>query len=212
MEFDLTVKVTDIAIVLAALAGPVLAVQAQKWLERRRDVTERRLSILRTLLATRSATLSLHHVEALNAVPVEFYGNDAKLKAINEAWKLYLDHHDDRLEFGDAWAQKRLDLYLDLLHEIARFLGYKFTRTQLGRDIYSPKAHGDLEYEQNVIRKGLADLFVGKGSLPLSIKEMPESAAGSSELQAAIEKIILTAAAETRPSEITKVDNDGVSS
>ena len=30
MNWDLTIKLTDIAIVLAALLGPVLAVQAQK--------------------------------------------------------------------------------------------------------------------------------------------------------------------------------------
>ena len=58
MNWDLTIKLTDIAIVLAALLVPVLAVQAQKWLERRRDVKERQLAIFRTLMATRNAMLS----------------------------------------------------------------------------------------------------------------------------------------------------------
>jgi hypothetical protein len=128
-------------------------------------------------MATRAAMLSPIHVEALNAVPVEFYGTSAKLKKINEAWKLYLDQHDDRLPPNDAWAQKREDLFLDLLHQISVFLGYSFSRAQLGRDIYSPKAHGDLESDQMIIRKGMARLFKGEISLPLAVKEFPTTEA-----------------------------------
>ena len=76
----------SIAIIAAAtLLGPVLAVQAQKWLERGRAIKERRLTIFRTLMATRAAMLSPSHVEALNAVPVDFYGGSNKLKKINES-------------------------------------------------------------------------------------------------------------------------------
>ncbi|MFZ4655024.1 MAG: DUF6680 family protein [Methylococcaceae bacterium] len=62
-----TVKITDIAIVFATLCGPVLAVQAQKWLEHGRAIKERRLWIFRTLIATRASRLSASHVDALNA-------------------------------------------------------------------------------------------------------------------------------------------------
>ncbi len=173
---------TDVAIVGATLLGPVLAVQAQKFLERRREVKERRLAIFRTLMATRAAILSPAHVEALNAVPVEFYGSGAKLRQINDSWKLYLDHHDDRLNYNEAWAQKRLDLFIDLLHLISQFLGYRFSKTQLLRDIYSPRAHGDLEAEQTIIRKGLAALFRGEITLPLSIKEFPSTTSEAANL------------------------------
>lgn len=126
-------------------------------------------------MATRAAILSTQHVEALNAVPVEFYGSSGGLKEINEAWKLYIDHHDDRLQANDAWAQKRLDLFLNMLHLISRFLGYTFSRAQLGRDVYSPKAHGDLETEQTIIRKGLVGLLKGEIALPLAVKELPDT-------------------------------------
>ncbi|PIL19521.1 hypothetical protein P775_14185 [Puniceibacterium antarcticum] len=190
MIWDYTIRLTDVAIVAAALLGPVLAVQAQKWLERKRDVKERRLSIFRTLMATRAAMLSPQHVEALNAVPVEFYGPSGKLKKINEAWKLYIDHHDERLPTNDAWAQKRHDLFLDMLHLISQFLGYTFSRAQLGRDIYSPKAHGDFETEQTIIRKGLASLLSGEIALPLAVKEFPNADPGSAELQAALQQVM----------------------
>lgn len=175
---DLTLRLADIAVVFAAILGPVLAVQAQKLLERRRDQKERRLAIFRMLMATRASTLSADHVAALNAVPVEFYGSSAGLSNINEAWKLYLDHHDERLQATDAWAQKRFDLFVELLYLISQNLGYRFTKAQLGRDIYSPKAHSELENEQAAIRRGLASILSGDGTLPLSIKEFPPPQGG----------------------------------
>lgn len=126
-------------------------------------------------MATRAATLSSQHVEALNAVPVEFYGSKGKLKQINDAWKLYLEHHSPGLVANDAWAQKRLDLLLDLLHLISKYLGYSFSRAQLHHDIYSPGAHGELELDQTLIRKGLVKLLSGEIALPLAVKELPST-------------------------------------
>jgi hypothetical protein len=176
LTWDDTIKATDVAIIFATVAGPILAVQAQKWLERGRAIRERRDSIFRTLMATRAATLSPRHVEALNAVPVEFYGPSAKLKEINDSWKIFLDHHSVGLITNDAWAQKRSDLFLDMLHLISTFLGYRFSRSQLARDIYSPKAHGELESEQTIIRQGLAKLFKGETVFPMAVKEFPATA------------------------------------
>ncbi|UJW76387.1 DUF6680 family protein [Rhizobium sp. SL42] len=182
MDWLTSLGTTDVAIICATLLGPVLAVQAQKFLERRREVKERRLAIFRTLMATRAAILSPAHVEALNAVPMEFYGSGAKLRQINESWKLYLDHYDDRLNYNEAWAQKRVDLFIDLLHLISQFLGYGFSKTQLLRDIYSPKAHGDLEAEQTIIRKRLVALLQGEITLPLAIKEFPNTTSEADNL------------------------------
>lgn len=199
MNWDFTIKLTDIAIVVAALLGPVLAVQAQKWLERRRDVKERRLAIFRTLMATRAAMLSPQHVEAINAVPVEFYGSSGKLKQINDVWKLYLDHHTTDRPATDAWAQKRLDLFQDMLHLMSQFLGYSFSKAQLARDIYSPRAHGDLETEQTIIRRGLVGLFKGDIALPLVVKEFPAADPGNAELQAALQQVLTDALQGVKP-------------
>jgi hypothetical protein len=95
----------DASIVFATLGGPVLAVQAQKWLERRRSVDERRHAIFRTLMATRAAMLSGEHVQAFNAVPVEFYGSKGKLKQINTAWKTYLHHHATDNPPDEEWVK-----------------------------------------------------------------------------------------------------------
>lgn len=199
MIWDSTIKLTDVAIVVAALVGPVLAVQAQKWLERKRNMNERRLAIFRTLMATRAAMLSPPHVEALNAVPVEFYGSSGKLKQINDAWKLYLDHHMTDGPATDAWAQKRLDLFQDMLHLMSQFLGYSFSKAQLARDIYSPRAHGELETEQTIIRRGLVGLFKGEIALPLAVKEFPPADPGNAELQAALHQVLTDALQGAKP-------------
>jgi Family of unknown function (DUF6680) len=59
-------RVSDLVLAACTLAGPVLAVQAQKWIERFREKNARRLATFRTLMATRATTLSPAHVEALN--------------------------------------------------------------------------------------------------------------------------------------------------
>lgn len=168
-----TVNWANASIVFATLGGPVLAVQAQKWVERGRSLTERRRSIYRTLMATRATPVSPAHVEALNAVPVEFYGKSKKLKQINEVWKIYLQHHEPPFEPDKAWADKKTELLIDLLFEISTYLGYRLTREQLAKDIYYPGAHTELENEQTIIRRGVAALFTGQAALPMAVKEFP---------------------------------------
>jgi hypothetical protein len=173
MTWDYTIKITDIAIIFATIAGPIFAVQAQKWLERGRAIQDRQNAIFRTLMATRGAMLSPGHVEALNAVPVEFYGTKGKLKAINEKWKEYLDHHAPGMVPSEAWLQKRQDLFIDLLHLVSQSLEYDFSRAQLAGNIYNPQAHGELENEQTIIRKGFVKLFNGEAALPMAVTEFP---------------------------------------
>ncbi|MHA6848823.1 DUF6680 family protein [Ralstonia syzygii] len=56
----------DWVMVGATIAGPILAVQAQKWVERAREATNRRSLIFTTLMATRQSRISMEHVRALN--------------------------------------------------------------------------------------------------------------------------------------------------
>ncbi|WP_300534991.1 DUF6680 family protein [Sphingosinicella sp.] len=199
MIWDYTIRWIDVAIILATILGPILAVQAQKWLERRRVIQERRLAIFRTLMATRAAMLSTEHVQALNAIPVEFYGNKRKLKDITDSWKLFLDHHSQDVPTTEVWMQKRIDLFMDLLFQISQFLGYDFNRAQLSRDIYSPRAHGDLETEQAIIRRGFVQLFSGEIALPMAVKEFPATADDETLAhQATLQTLLLEVLAGTR--------------
>jgi hypothetical protein len=88
MTIDWTFRVGELAIVFATLLGPVLAVQAQKWIERAREKTQRKIAIFRTLMATRATFLSPAHVEALNAIPIEFYGNKKNHRPVERISRL----------------------------------------------------------------------------------------------------------------------------
>ncbi len=172
MIFDWTVKITDIAIVFATIIGPILAVQAQKWLERQREIKQRRVWLFRTLMATRATTLSPAHVEALNAVPIEFYGKDQKLRAIIDKWKSYLDHLYKNPESA-GWGEKKFEIYVGLLHEMAKFLGYEFNSVEIANEVYLPKGHSLIETDQEMIRGGLAKLLSGQLALPMEVKSFP---------------------------------------
>ena len=60
---------SDALLVLATLLGPVLAVQAQKFVERWREANERRHGVFKTLMATRAARLSPDHIRSGVAMP-----------------------------------------------------------------------------------------------------------------------------------------------
>jgi hypothetical protein len=171
---------TELAIVAATLLGPVLAVQAQKFLERRRVKKDRQTEIFRTLMTTRASGLSSRFVEALNAVPLEFYGSDKQLKKINDSWKLYLDHHSNvptqEGHENAMWGQKTIELLHEMLILMAEYLDYDFSKAQLTSDIYSPIGHGVAENQQEIIRQGLARLFQGEFSLPMKVTSFPETA------------------------------------
>jgi hypothetical protein len=155
------------------MLGPVLAVQAQKWIERGRDRQQRRLWIFRTLMATRVANLSQSHVEAINAVPIEFYGRNKSFKAVIDAWKTYIDYLSQDKINPDVWVAKRRELFNDMLLLMAKTLSYNFTSVEISREIYSPKAHAQIETEQKLIREGLAAIFRGERSFPMDVKTFP---------------------------------------
>ena len=70
-------------IIASTLLGPILAVQAQKWVERAREAVQRRNWIFITLMATRQARVSFEHVRALNSIDLAFYGR----RMLGRAWR-----------------------------------------------------------------------------------------------------------------------------
>lgn len=174
---DWKIKLTDIAIVFATLLGPILAIQAQKWLEKERAVKERRMWIFRMLMATRAARLSPNHVEALNAVPIEFYGNNESLRSIVDKWKSYIAHMSETIGEGgmslEVWNKTCNDLFFDLLYLMSKFLGYEFNRVELSKEVYSPKGHQWIESDQEIIRRGLAKMFTGELAIPMDVRSFP---------------------------------------
>ena len=54
---------------------------------------------------------------------------------------------------------------LDLMLEIRKRLDFSFDKRAIKRDAYSPIAHGELEDDQRLIRKGIVELLTGKRAL-----------------------------------------------
>ncbi len=175
MTWDGTIRVSDAAIVMATLLGPILAVQAQKFLERGRGRDARRRWVFRTLMTTRATTLSAAHVDALNATPIEFSGKSEHLKKIVEAWKELINHlYNSPMEPG--WDSKREDLFVALMHRMSTFLGYAFDPVELRREVYRPKGHIDVEQEQATVLRGAAALLKGERALPMEVRGWPVDA------------------------------------
>jgi hypothetical protein len=159
--------------ILAILIAPILTLLLGIWWTNRQQAKSRKIDIFRTLMATRAIGLSPVHVEALNRIDVEFYGK--KSKDVVEAWKIYHDHLNDpkytKLDTDKEelkqWADKKEDLFVDLLHKMATFLGYKFSKVDIKRGHYYPRGFGDIEEDQIVIRKGLVKLFKHEEFFPI---------------------------------------------
>lgn len=170
--------------IAAIILSPLIAVQVEKFLERRRSDKERKLNIFKTLMATRGWALDHRHVEALNMIDLEF----TKVETVITQWKAYLDHLnqmplDTNSDVKDeeqksreqtqydtlmsTWRDKREDYFVDLLFEMGKLLKYKFDKTHIKRSIYTPKGHADTENEQQFLRKASIELLKGRLKLPV---------------------------------------------
>lgn len=162
--------------VLGTLLSPLIALRASRWLDNRRDRRDRQLRVFRTLMATRARALSMEHVEALNMIDVEFYGGGRLEKDVAVAWKEYLDHLNQRTPATEAWASKGNDLFIELLYRMAICLGYDFDKVHIKNQSYSPVAHGDLETDQRLVRKGVISLLNGERALPIRVGDLAPGA------------------------------------
>ncbi len=172
----------DIVVVFAIIVGPILAIQVQKLIERVTQRKNAKEAIFKVLMSTRGIPLSPEHVRALNMIDIEFYGNNKKNKKVIAAWRLYLDvlanspqdfEAPDYKTKLDAWTNKSSDVFTDMLFEMTTALGYKFDKVLLKRGSYTPTYYGETELDQHIIRKGVADLFLGLKSIPIHVVKTP---------------------------------------
>lgn len=148
-------------------------------------------------MATRSARVSADHVQALNMIDLIFYGRrilgihrrSKTETAVLDAWHEYLDHLNTKYEKENLalWITKGDELFVNLLYSLAVDVGYRFDRVQLKKGAYSPVAHGELEIEQQQLRKLAIDLFSGIQPLRMEVTSFPvheEALRAQLELQA----------------------------
>ena len=167
--------IADWLMITAVLLGPIVAVRLTRYLDNKKEIRERKLNIFKTLMATRSYTVSWDHVMTLNKIDLEFDKKNKKEKAVIEAWKEYLDLLGNKNLSPEQWATKRLDLLVELLHKMAQVLDYDFDKTHIKNSSYSPMVHGEIEDQQKALRTGLIDILDGKRVLPMHITNWPSS-------------------------------------
>lgn len=186
----------DWVMVGATIVGPVLAVQAQKWVERAREATNRRALVFTTLMATRQSRISMEHVRALNSIDLAFYGRRVLgvtmrrrvHQAVLDAWHDYYEHlcvPDERRPKNDAefrdWTGRGDELFTNLLERLATATNFKFDRKQLKAGSYSPEAHGAVELEQQAVRRLALDVMSGQKALAMEVKAWPVDAAATEQ-------------------------------
>ncbi|MFC5519957.1 DUF6680 family protein [Polaromonas jejuensis] len=168
-------SLTDVLMILATAASPLIAVQVTRYLDDRNEIRGRKLHVFKTLMATRAYTLSPAHVEALNRIDLEFSSKKPAEKAVLDVWQQYLDHLGNKNMEIQAWGNKRTDLLVDLLHAMGKTLGYDFNKTQIKNGTYSPVAHGRIESEQERMRQLTLELLEGKRMLPMHVTNIPHN-------------------------------------
>lgn len=159
----------DYITVLAVLISPLLAVQADKFIEKIRNNRNRKVVIFKTLMATRGSKLSAEHVIALNQIDLEFQASKKYLKVLH-AWKEYFDQlcvkFDSEKEGSfDSWNDKAENLLVNLLFEMGISLGYTFDRVTIRRNIYSPTGHTQTNNEMQAIRSLLIKVLSGENAI-----------------------------------------------
>jgi hypothetical protein len=161
------IKPTDIAIVIATLLGPFLAVYVTEQQRKKADVRNRKIHIFRTLMATRSACLAASHIEALNLVEVEFDSSQRQERAVVDSWRMYLAHLNDSNYPVESWEARRSDLLLELLYSMSLALGYSYDKSQIKTGTYYPRGYGDAESDHLQTRKLWLEVLKGERALPM---------------------------------------------
>lgn len=181
----------DIAIVVATFFGPIAAVQAQKWTERRREEGNRKVDVFVRLMATRAAKVSPEHVRALNMIDLAFYGKQTSSGApkrtkeeieVLAAWQEYYLHLNPNPRPADpaahmVWRTQADELFLNLLEKMAAATRYTFDRNQLRSRHYSPEAAGNLDQAQTALLFGASEILAGKRPLGVRIEQAPPAPA-----------------------------------
>ncbi|MBU4191476.1 MAG: hypothetical protein KUA35_15850 [Pseudodesulfovibrio sp.] len=158
----------ELLTLVAIFMGPVMAVLVGQHLQDRRQRSDRRQQVYKDLMGTRRIVLHIDHVKALNMIDVEFSSASKEDVAIRDAWQLYIRHLED-VQFRDndlnGWGRKTDELLHSLLEKMSLAVGVSVQRHQIAKGGYSPEFYGNVEFEQQILRRSLIDLALGRKTL-----------------------------------------------
>jgi hypothetical protein len=187
-------NVSDWMLITATILGPILAVQAQKWIERATESRRRRRWIFDTIMSNRATRLADENIRALNAIDLEYRPGiipSKKDRAVVSAWRSLFGELTQGLRNAgpdadaptvNAWDDRCRELYVRLESAMSAALGFKFTDEELRRGIYYPRGHVEREATQTAILQNLKKLLAGETAINTKVIVTPEAAAAQAAL------------------------------
>lgn len=176
----MTVTISDWLIIIATLLGPVVAVQAQKWVERSRRVGDMRQWIFTTLMTTRANRLTAAHIEALNTITIAFHGSSRRLRSnrcqlVLDRWKEYLTVLSTPIGPSPEDAVRHntriVEIFTNLLEAIAVERGFEFDRVEMANGAYHPQAMVDNVEKGNAVLENALKVLQGSQGIRVVIAE-----------------------------------------
>ena len=160
------IKLESWLTIIAIILGPLMAFGVQRWRDARREQRNRRMDIFKRLLLTLKVPMAPNHVDAINSIPLEFHSSTSVI----EAWRLYTSHLNERQSDRTVWGQKKFDLLVDLVYQIAQQMHYSHIDKALLRDnLYVPQGYQDAEEELRQMRGAWLQVLQGQRPLPMTM-------------------------------------------
>lgn len=176
-----SVTISDGLIILATIAGPILAVQAQKWVERARRTGDMRTWVFTTLMNTRATRMSNAHIDALNTITIAF--NDGgrrwrskKCDAVIRKWREYLTHLSQPLPDNEAELAAQMargtEIFTNLIEALAAERGFDVDRAEIVAGAYHPRGFVHGEQQRNEAFDRVLEIL--RGEKGLRVQVVPE--------------------------------------
>jgi hypothetical protein len=113
--------------------------------------------------------LQHNHVEALNMVPVDF----ARSSKVIEAWREYLDilntpEPQDEVQQPPFWRE-RDSKFVNLILAMSKELRYKFTRLEVEKLVYAPRAHETRAAQADALMNGVLQFVRDGKPIPVQL-------------------------------------------
>ena len=151
----------------AVYYGPIKAVSAARQQEAAAQKTKRKFEIFASLMKTRRFQLDPEHVASLNLIQVYFADHGAVLKTYREYIKLLSRKAIPGVADESLWKE-RDDAFIDLVHEIAKSIGFQYDKKDLVELSYGPQGWAN---DQDTVRKLhalLVDVLEHRRALPVA--------------------------------------------
>ena len=155
--------------IAAIIVGPISAVRITLRHEVRRELLRRKYDTFHSLMKTRRFILSPEHVTSLNVIQTEFHDDERVIGA----YKKYIENLAGQDLPSDPeklrrYIENRDDVFMELMAEIGRHLGFKLDKRELAKYSYAPQGWLNVESEQVAIRQLALELLRGKRPIAIT--------------------------------------------